>query len=81
VISLRDPPNNRNYIYSGVRTDCWAVFSGDSEFIHPVFKTIAVVDLPFSAVADTVCLPYTIPKTVVEKKRENPSNKPSDATR
>lgn len=78
IVSMRDPPNNRNYVYSGVRLDCWAVFGPDSEFIHPVLKGIGVVDLPFSAAADTICLPYTIPKTIVEKNKGQLSSHTSD---
>jgi uncharacterized protein YceK len=47
-----EPPNK---VYVGVRQDLtgWT-------FIHGGF-----LDLPFSFVADTILLPYTIPKTIV----------------
>jgi len=72
---------NRKYIFSGVRQGYWLVFGSDAEFIHPVLKAGGIADLPFSAVADTLCLPYTIPKAISENKgREGVSNQASEAT-
>jgi uncharacterized protein YceK len=44
-------------IYSGVAYDAWIIRNGAEEYGIAV---IAVLDLPFSAVADTVVLPYAL---------------------
>ncbi|MDD2235771.1 MAG: YceK/YidQ family lipoprotein [Kiritimatiellae bacterium] len=81
IMTLRDDrdPKERTYVYSGVRMDCFVVKEiFDPETVYFLPKWIAlpfvVVDVPLSACADTVCLPYTIPKAIsVDKKRKKKS--------
>lgn len=59
----------KNKIYVGVRQDLtgWT-------FAHGGF-----IDLPFSFVADTILLPYTIPKTIANyAAQEDPRPAPED---
>jgi len=51
-LTEREP---RNKIYSGVAAD----FSSSWTFGH-----VGILDWPFSLAADTIMLPYTIPKTI-----------------
>jgi uncharacterized protein YceK len=46
----------RNKVYSGVAAD----FSSSWTFGH-----VGILDWPFSLAADTLMLPYTIPKTII----------------
>ena len=43
-------------------------------FVPTWVKPVALVDIVFSAVADTVCLPYTIPKSISEGRKKKSSN-------
>ena len=51
-------------IYIGTRTDLVMIphLFGD----EPAWGMIGIVDLPFSLIIDTVCLPYTIPHTLMK---------------
>ena len=57
-------------IYGGVITDLhlahYAVFSNDEAIIQIVAGLYVVIDLPFSAVADTVLLPYTFGRVITK---------------
>ena len=56
-------------IYSGVREDLHNCFEpGDCPF-PGLFRTLMVMDLPFSACADTISLPYTIYRRLTENRR------------
>ncbi len=69
-------PQNQYWVYGGVRMDWDFVAGPPSPFLPRWVRVFGIADVPFSAVADTVCLPYTIPKAVSEKKkREESSNK------
>lgn len=59
VTGSRDPSP-----YSGVRLDCQEI-SHCREYWSPpwLLVTIDTIDLPLSACADTILLPYTIPHT------------------
>jgi uncharacterized protein YceK len=52
TVKEREP---RCKIYSGTRLN----FSSSWVFVH-----VGLLDWPFSLVADTIALPYTIPKTI-----------------
>lgn len=69
-----EAPYYDNLIYSGVRLDCWAAFDPDTSHFRPAGKVLAVVDIPLSTAADTVCLPYTIPKAIVGRRDESSNN-------
>ena len=63
-------PELRRYVYGGVRTDYWVIsVSGGVYGGQPVFKCLTVLDLPLSAAADTVCLPYTIPRAIYTERK------------
>jgi uncharacterized protein YceK len=69
--TLRDKGNSMHpaYIYSGVRADIGALATG-GEWKLPLWqKALFVIDLPISACADTICLPYTIYRTVSEPRK------------
>ncbi len=56
-------------IYSGARSDIHnCMETGD--FPDPgLLRALMIVDLPFSACADTICLPYTIYRRLTENRR------------
>ncbi len=47
-------------VYIGVRKDIKCIVSGGHSHLSGIDKVMAVIDLPFSLVADTILLPYTI---------------------
>ncbi len=57
------------YIYSGVRADIGMLGTGGEWKLPWWQKTLLVIDLPISACADTVCLPFTIYRTVSEPRK------------
>lgn len=63
--TFEDEPKNK--IYVGVRQDLteWT-------FIHGGF-----LDLPFSFVADTILLPYTVPKTIANYASAEGTDEPA----
>lgn len=73
-LSESESPYRDDLVYSGVMLDCWAAFDSDADHLRPIGKVLAIVDIPLSATADTVCLPYTIPKTLVGRKQGQSSN-------
>lgn len=76
-----EAPYGESMIYSGVQLDYWAAFDPDSSHFRSAGKVLAVVDMPLSTVADTVCLPYTIPRSMFgNRERETSSNKAVQAT-
>lgn len=88
ITTLRDDrdPKVRTYVYSGVRMDCFVlkeIADPDTAYFLPKWMAapFVVVDVPLSVCADTVCLPYTIPKAIsVNRKTKKSSNQPSEAT-
>ena len=71
----RDPLVPEPRVYAGVRVDIWSAFSREASGFIPLWvRGLIVVDIPISAVTDTVCLPYTIPKAISEKKKQKESS-------
>ena len=65
VLSIAE--DNQEYlVYGGLRIDSEIAFS--SEFFSDMYlaRTLAVVDMPLSLVADALCLPYTISRSIVK---------------
>lgn len=63
-------PQKRKYVFAGVRTDSWAAFGSEADDVLPLWvRGMIVLDIPFSAAADTICLPYTIPKALSAEKK------------
>ncbi|MFQ5508430.1 MAG: YceK/YidQ family lipoprotein [Leptospirillia bacterium] len=65
MLSYRDGSHEyhtpHKHIYGGTRMDLWAI--GQWLDTHPILYPVALIpliDLPFSLVADTVMLPFTI---------------------
>jgi len=59
LIESRDPSP-----YSGVRMDCQEISNFREYYCPPwLLLTVDFIDLPLSAFADTILLPYTIPHT------------------
>jgi uncharacterized protein YceK len=61
---------NNPAVYSGVYHDVYGLIlfpkscSGESCFgliVYPIMLIVGIIDLPFSFVADTLMLPYTMP--------------------
>ena len=51
------------YVYSGLRTDISATGQCISDkFTYSLYPCILITDIPFSLIADTIVLPYTIYK-------------------
>lgn len=61
------PPQARRYVYSGVRCDATAICRQGAIPTRPLARLLFVVDLPLSACADTLCLPYTIPMALLNQ--------------
>lgn len=60
---------HESFIYKGVSTDL-AILSSSGEWTMPLWmKARCLIDLPVSAVADTLCLPYTIYRTAAEPRK------------
>ena len=60
---------HESFIYKGVSTD-FAILSSGGEWTMPWWmKARCLIDLPVSAIADTVCLPYTIYRTAAEPRK------------
>ena len=66
----QEPPRLRRHVYSGVRLDCEVITGPPCSFMRPTDKALAVLDFPFCLVADTLCLPYTIPKAIKNRKEK-----------
>ena len=49
----------KNRIYSGIKKDAEVVKSCGPSGIGCIFAPLAIIDMPFSLVADTLFLPYT----------------------
>jgi uncharacterized protein YceK len=63
-------PQERKYVFSGVKQDVGVAFSSEADNHVPFWiRGGTTVDILFSAVADTYCLPYTIPKAMLEEKK------------
>lgn len=45
--------------YAGVREDAYYL-ANPSEADHPALQPLNIVDMPFSFVVDTLCLPYDL---------------------
>lgn len=60
----------QDWVYSGVKAD-WQMISEKQNEFYPIWalRIAGLIDLPFSSIADTICLPYTIPKDIKEKNR------------
>jgi uncharacterized protein YceK len=56
-------------IYAGVRYDLRMLSERSQVPVEDVLKVMVIVDLPFSACADTLCLPYTIYRRLTESQR------------
>ena len=87
IASLRATPHEPQglsqyprYVYGGVRDD-WRnidkALPGPS-WVYPIVG-LYVVDMPFSAIIDTVALPFTIPYNLIQND-ERTSNKRPEAT-
>jgi uncharacterized protein YceK len=60
---------HESFIYKGVSTDI-AVLMSSGEWTMPWWiKARCLIDLPVSAIADTVCLPYTVYRTAAEPRK------------
>jgi uncharacterized protein YceK len=64
-----------NWIYGGVQMDVTALreIPGEKDIslpLKPVLMTWAVADMPFSAAADTLFLPFTIHATLTRLGRD-----------
>ena len=76
TVTLQNSEKFESLIYSGVREDYKMLgeFGGDDGFFPQVGRIILflpinlffLIDLPLSMIADTVMLPYTIPKSSSE---------------
>ncbi|HBS06848.1 MAG TPA: hypothetical protein DEA96_17895 [Leptospiraceae bacterium] len=71
-----------NKIYSGTRANI-VIIGSSYDHPHgpgPMFRYLGVLDFPFSLVADTVILPYTIAYTILAQDFTDPdSAEPDDA--
>ena len=72
-------PKDQTYVYSGVRMNCQYIAGRNANNTSFGMKCFFFVDLPFSAAADTICLPYTITKAISAK--EEASNNAVEAMR
>lgn len=83
--SLRDV-NQINKIYGGTRYNMDLMFQspGDQTGMMVVISSAAcifsTVDFPFSFVADTIVLPYTIPHAIMNEGRESEEMENSEST-
>src|SRR5579862_3899921 len=59
---------HESFVYKGVLTDFASLALG-GEWSSPLWKARCLVDLPVSAVADTLCLPYTIYRALSEPRK------------
>jgi len=57
------------FIYKGVATDLAILCSSGEGTLSLWMKARCLIDLPVSAVADTLCLPYTIYRTAAEPRK------------
>lgn len=69
------PYGIRNKVYAGIKSDADAVV-GCCYMLACICAPIAIIDMPFSIVADTLFLPYTVTrnqrkKNIIEKCTEN----------
>lgn len=58
-----------DFVYTGVKADIAMLTSGGEWRVPFWWKALALLDLPISACADTVCLPYTIYRTKTESRK------------
>ncbi len=80
IVTKRDPrqlcngsplQNEPVFLYSGARCDLrlipWVFTEGTAMFLSPIVATAAIIDLPLSAAANTVILPWSIYQHVNRK--------------
>ncbi len=66
-------------IYGGSRLDAALIHHANTRDAGMVVL-VPIVDMPFSALADTVALPYTGTRALLKNEKNRDSNKPSEAT-
>jgi len=84
IFTLNDggKPKEIPYIYSGVATEKELLSASfNTEYRLPWWAlTFIVIDLPLSAAGDTLCLPFTATRAIIESKKQE-SNKAPGSTR
>ena len=61
--------HDKKEVYIGTRTDIEAMgYFGTDE---GAWAILGLIDLPFSLVMDTIFLPYTVPNSLLNDKRQN----------
>jgi uncharacterized protein YceK len=75
-----DPPRNKPaFIYSGLRCDLRLIpwlFTEEQPFLSPIFGVASMIDLPLSAAADTVVLPWSLYQHFDRKHQTPPPEDP-----
>jgi uncharacterized protein YceK len=69
-----DETQEHGFVYSGVRKDFRGAFGDEYGPDAIILWPISIVDMPLSLAADTVVLPYTIPKAHSMQARSDPQS-------
>ena len=70
-------PHDGPRAYGGVRWDFETIDFSNAGFLVTIYKAIyLLVDVPLSAVADTILLPYTFPRELFHETPDDESQSP-----